>query len=97
MAKKLEMTDGLYQALITATTIGYGDKAFEKRWGKFLSPLFLPTLTQAFSRWNDAAGPDYIEKNAEILKSKSFADAEVCQCLGKNFCKAEVTMPDAKK
>jgi len=83
--KKLKLLDGFYQAVITMTTIGYGDMSPTTDWGKAISPLTLPTIVQAFGRWNAAAGPDSAEENAKVV-SASFADAEVCKCLGMNFC-----------
>jgi len=82
-----QLLDGIYQALITMTTIGYGDKSPTADWAKAISPLTLPAIVTAFSRWNDAVGPESAEKNQEVDEDTSrFINGEVCQCFGKNFC-----------
>lgn len=83
---KFKLLDGIYQTLITMTTIGYGDMSPKTPFAETISPLTLPFLTTAFSRWNDAAGPEAAEKNAEVAKDKSPIDAEICQCFGKKVC-----------
>jgi len=83
---KFKFMDAVYQTLITATTIGYGDKAPNTPFVKTISPVTLPFITTAFGRWNDAAGPDAAKSNAEVAKDKSPDDAEICQCFGKKVC-----------
>mmetsp|Transcript_51472 Transcript_51472/g.155945 ORF Transcript_51472/g.155945 Transcript_51472/m.155945 type:complete len:328 (+) Transcript_51472:55-1038(+) len=62
------LSDGFYQALITMTTIGYGDYSLTTDWGKILTPWALPWMTTAWGRFASAlaSGPaDPTEDSSE--------------------------------
>lgn len=79
------LLDGTYQALITMTTIGYGDLSLTTDAGKLLSPLGMPLLTNAFANFAGALspGPDSTEESTDEGETVM----EVCECFGKNYCK----------
>lgn len=86
--RKFKLVDGIYQTLITMTTIGYGDNAPSTPFVKTISPFTLPFITGAFQRWSDAAGPDFKESNEEVQKDKKPTEAEFCKCFGATTCPA---------
>lgn len=51
------LMDGFYQAMITATTIGYGDYSLATPAGKLFTPVGLPLLTGAFGAWAGGLAP----------------------------------------
>jgi len=82
--------DGLYQALMTMTTVGYGDMAPNYPWAKALGVLNMPLITGAFNRWKEAT--DYaksVRDDSNEAVKKDWTDykmsAEVCECFGKSY------------
>jgi len=80
--------DGFYQALITMTTIGYGDMAPNRTWGKIASTVTVPMLVSAFNRWKCAVGlcDGSPEEETKKWSEKGFGDLAFCQCLFGNIC-----------
>lgn len=74
------LLDAFYQAMMTMTTVGYGDYSLTTKAGKFITPLGLPLLTNAFAGFaghlggpsDDAPGPD--------------PPMELCTCFGTTYC-----------
>jgi len=86
------LLDGVYQALITMTTIGYGDLSPTAAWSKYLTPLGLPLLTNAFANFAGATAPDLSSKQQQQQKQQqqeqeeSAEKQEICKCFGKDVC-----------
>merc|ERR1719412_2792948 len=69
------LIDGFYQAMITMTTVGYGDLTLTTNVGKIMSPVGLPLLTNAFANFAEAtAGP------ADPSEKKTWADLKMFKC-----------------
>lgn len=45
-----EFSDAIYQALMTVTTVGYGDYSLQSKLGKTLSPFLVPLANKAFGK-----------------------------------------------
>merc|ERR550539_144143 len=75
------LIDGFYQALITMTTIGYGDLSPTAPWSKYLTPIGLPLLTTAFANFAGATVP-----GAESGGGGGESTPEICNCFGQDVC-----------
>lgn len=87
--------DALYQCLITMTTIGYGDLSPQGEVSKFLTPVGLPMLTNAFANFVEATKPGALEEaeaegeapeKAEEAPEEEAGKSEICECFGSSMC-----------
>jgi hypothetical protein len=83
------LIDGFYQVLVTMTTIGYGDLGASTNWGKLLTPVGMPLLTNAFSNFVGSTAQSEGDRAQEEtdLKEKGLTGIEVCKCFGKAICR----------
>jgi len=77
------LADALYLAMMTMTTVGYGDLAPSTPMGQFLSPLGLPLLTNAFADFQGGLGPKTGPSDPDAGDE---TPSELCMCMGNNWC-----------
>jgi len=83
------LMDALYEAMMTMTTIGYGDLSPSTETGKFMTPLGLPLLTNAFAGFTGELGPP--------TPPGPEPASELCMCNGVNWCEMVTNQVTAMK
>jgi len=81
--------DALYEAMMTMTTIGYGDLSPSTATGQFMTPLGLPLLTNAFAGFTGELGPP--------TPPGPEPASELCMCNGVNWCEMVTNQVTAMK
>jgi len=74
------LLDAFYLAMMTMTTVGYGDLALNTKAGKIITPLGLPLLTNAFAGFTGHLGGPSNDAPAEE------SSPELCKCFGTTYC-----------
>merc|ERR1719245_249771 len=79
---------GILVLVTGLTTIGYGDMAPNRTWGKIVSTVTVPMLVSALNRWKCAVGlcDGSPEEETQKWSEKGFGDLAFCQCLFGNIC-----------